>query len=97
MADPVESHLESKVPNVLIDLPEGKKVAILGRPNAGKSTFINQIINCSCLNNTVQEGLNIFPFFGLPGARCAGPTQELRDSSCVLGNKCINGYCKSPN
>ena len=41
----LKSHLESKVPNVLIDLPEGKKVAILGRPNAGKSTFINQIIN----------------------------------------------------
>ena len=41
----LKSHLESKVPNISVDLPEGKKVAILGRPNAGKSTFINQIIN----------------------------------------------------
>ena len=41
----LKSHLESKVPNVSVELPEGKKVAILGRPNAGKSTFINQIIN----------------------------------------------------
>ena len=41
----LKSHLESKAPNISIDLPEGKKVAILGRPNAGKSTFINQIIN----------------------------------------------------
>tara|TARA_B100002052_G_scaffold273247_1_gene275529 strand:+ start:5120 stop:6505 length:1386 start_codon:yes stop_codon:yes gene_type:complete len=41
----LKSHLESKVPNVSVELPEGKKVAILGRPNAGKSSFINQIIN----------------------------------------------------
>ena len=41
----LKSHLESRVPNVLIEPPEGKKVAILGRPNAGKSTLINQIIN----------------------------------------------------
>ena len=41
----LKSHLESKVPNVSVELPEGKKVAILGRQNAGKSTFINQIIN----------------------------------------------------
>ena len=41
----LKSHLESKVPKISVDLPEGKKVAILGRPNAGKSTFINQIIN----------------------------------------------------
>ena len=41
----LKSHLESRTPNVLTELPEGKKVAILGRPNAGKSTLINQIIN----------------------------------------------------
>jgi GTPase Era involved in 16S rRNA processing len=26
------------------DIPEGKKVAVLGRPNAGKSTFINKLL-----------------------------------------------------
>jgi GTP-binding protein len=30
---------------ISIDVPDGKKVAILGRPNAGKSTFINKLIN----------------------------------------------------
>ena len=33
------------MPNYLMDIPDGKKVAILGRPNAGKSTFINKFIN----------------------------------------------------
>ena len=28
-----------------MDIQDGKKVAILGRPNAGKSTFINKFIN----------------------------------------------------
>ena len=41
----LKSHLENLVPDTSIELPEGKKVAILGRPNAGKSTFINKIIN----------------------------------------------------
>ena len=41
----LKSHIETKVPDTIIDLPEGKKVAVLGRPNAGKSTFINNLIN----------------------------------------------------
>ena len=41
----LKSHIETKVPDSIIDLPEGKKVAVLGRPNAGKSTFINNLIN----------------------------------------------------
>ena len=41
----LKSHIETKVPDALINLPEGKKVAVLGRPNAGKSTFINNLIN----------------------------------------------------
>ena len=39
----LKSYLESRVPNVLIEPPEGKKVAILGRPNAGKSTIVSEI------------------------------------------------------
>ena len=41
----LKSHIETKIPDALINLPEGKKVAVLGRPNAGKSTFINNLIN----------------------------------------------------
>ena len=41
----LKSYLEGKVPDTSVNLPEGKKVAVLGRPNAGKSTFINNLIN----------------------------------------------------
>ena len=41
----MKSILEKKLPDLSIDIPEGKKVAVLGRPNAGKSTFINKLIN----------------------------------------------------
>ena len=41
----LKSYLEEKVPNNYMDIQDGKKVAILGRPNAGKSTFINKFIN----------------------------------------------------
>ena len=41
----LKSNLEEKVPDVSIKLPDGKRIAVLGRPNAGKSTFINKVIN----------------------------------------------------
>ena len=41
----LKSYLEGKIPDASVNLPEGKKVAVLGRPNAGKSTFINNLIN----------------------------------------------------
>ena len=41
----LKSNLEEKVHDVSIKLPDGKRVAVLGRPNAGKSTFINKVIN----------------------------------------------------
>lgn len=41
----LKSHLEEKIPDISVNLPEGRKVAVLGRPNAGKSTFINNLIN----------------------------------------------------
>tara|TARA_Y100000768_G_C23989255_1_gene691054 strand:+ start:2479 stop:3864 length:1386 start_codon:yes stop_codon:yes gene_type:complete len=41
----LKSYLEGKIPDDSVNLPEGKKVAVLGRPNAGKSTFINNLIN----------------------------------------------------
>ena len=44
----LRSKLEEKLPNQSIKFPDGKKIAILGRPNAGKSTFINNLIN-DCL------------------------------------------------
>ena len=41
----LKPELEKGLSEISIDVPDGKKVAILGRPNAGKSTFINKLIN----------------------------------------------------
>lgn len=41
----IKSELEKNSTKSLVEFPEGKRVAILGRPNAGKSTFINKLIN----------------------------------------------------
>ncbi len=41
----LKSYIKHKVSNNSIDIPEGRKIAVLGRPNAGKSTFINKFIN----------------------------------------------------
>ena len=40
----LRSHIKNTLPNEQIKIPDGKKIAILGRPNAGKSTFINKFI-----------------------------------------------------
>ena len=41
----LKSFLESKIPEKNNDISDDKKVVVLGRPNAGKSTFINQLVN----------------------------------------------------
>jgi len=40
----LRSYIKKSLPNNQTKVPEGKKIAILGRPNAGKSTFINKFI-----------------------------------------------------
>jgi len=40
----LRSYIKKSLPNKQTKVPEGKKIAILGRPNAGKSTFINKFI-----------------------------------------------------
>ena len=40
----LRSFIKKSLPSNQTHVPEGKKIAILGRPNAGKSTFINKFI-----------------------------------------------------
>jgi GTP-binding protein len=40
----LRSFIKKSLPNNQTEIVEGKKIAILGRPNAGKSTFINKFI-----------------------------------------------------
>ena len=40
----LRSFIKNSLPNISTKVPEGKKIAVLGRPNAGKSTFINKFI-----------------------------------------------------
>ena len=40
----LRSFIKKSLPSNQTTVPEGKKIAILGRPNAGKSTFINKFI-----------------------------------------------------
>ena len=40
----LRSFIKKSLPNNQTKVPDGKKIAILGRPNAGKSTFINKFI-----------------------------------------------------
>jgi GTP-binding protein len=41
----LRTFIKESLPDEKYELPEGKKIAVLGRPNAGKSTFINKFIN----------------------------------------------------
>lgn len=40
----LRSYIKNSLPSSNTEVPEGKKIAVLGRPNAGKSTFINKFI-----------------------------------------------------
>ena len=40
----LRSYIKNSLPSSSTQVPEGKKIAVLGRPNAGKSTFINKFI-----------------------------------------------------
>ena len=41
----LRSYIKQSLPEEKIKIPACKKIAVLGRPNAGKSTFINKFIN----------------------------------------------------
>ena len=41
----LKTQLESRIPDTIVEESDDKKVAVLGRPNAGKSTFINKLVN----------------------------------------------------
>jgi GTP-binding protein len=41
----LRTYIKDSLPDKQYITPEGKKIAVLGRPNAGKSTFINKFIN----------------------------------------------------
>ena len=41
----LKTQLESRIPVTMVEESDDKKVAVLGRPNAGKSTFINKLVN----------------------------------------------------
>ena len=41
----LRSFIKESLPKNKFETPDGKKIAVLGRPNAGKSTFINKFIN----------------------------------------------------
>ena len=40
----LRAFIKTSLPKEQYQAPEGKKIAVLGRPNAGKSTFINKFI-----------------------------------------------------
>ena len=40
----LRAFIKTSLPKEQYQVPEGKKIAVLGRPNAGKSTFINKFI-----------------------------------------------------
>ena len=40
----LRTFIKASLPKEKLKAPEGKKIAVLGRPNAGKSTFINKFI-----------------------------------------------------
>ena len=40
----LRTFIKKSLPSSQMQMPEGKKIAVLGRPNAGKSTFINKFI-----------------------------------------------------
>ena len=41
----LKSELADRIPDISIESSDDKKIAVLGRPNAGKSTFINKLVN----------------------------------------------------
>ena len=62
----LKTQLESRIPDTIVEESDDKKVAVLGRPNAGKSTFINKLVNedrliVSEIAGTTIDAINI-PF-----------------------------------